>query len=63
MPLGPIIAAAIVVTCMGRARLKEWLRQLVTFRTSLGWYGLAIVAPVAIIVIAVLVNSAFGALQ
>jgi len=61
MPLGPIIAAAIVAASMGRAELKEWGRRLVTLRTAPGWYALAITAPVAIIVAVVLVNYAFGA--
>lgn len=60
-PLGPVIAAAIVAAGMGWAGLKEWGRTLVTFRTSPVWYALAIVAPVAIIVGAVLANAAFGA--
>lgn len=61
MPLGPLLAAAIVAASMGRAGLKEWGRRLVTFRAGLGWYALAVVAPVAIISIAVLANTALGA--
>jgi CAAX protease family protein len=61
MPLGPIIAAAIVAAVLGRAGLREWGRWLVTFRTSLGWYALALVAPVAIISAAALTNYALGA--
>jgi membrane protease YdiL (CAAX protease family) len=60
IPLGPIIAAAIVAAGMGRSELREWGRQLVTFRASPGWYALAILAPAAIIIAAVLVNHAFG---
>jgi len=61
MPLGPIVAAAIVVACMGRTELKKWGRRLVTFRASPGWYALALTAPVAIIIAAVLANYALGA--
>ncbi len=61
MPLGPIIAAAIVAVSMGRPEVKAWGRQLVTLRTSPGWYVLAGVAPAALMIAAVLVNSAFGA--
>lgn len=32
-----------------------------TFRTALGWYALAILAPVVVIVVAVLANHALGA--
>lgn len=61
MPLGPLLAAAIVAASLGRAELKAWGRRLVTFRAGLGWYALAILAPIAIISTAVLVNTALGA--
>jgi membrane protease YdiL (CAAX protease family) len=61
MPLGPIVAAAIVAAGAGRAGLSEWGRRLRTFRASPGWYALAIAAPVAIIIASVLANRAFGA--
>ncbi len=60
-PLGPMVAAAIVVACLGRAGWKEWGRQLATLRAGLGWYALALLAPVAIIVAVVLTNTALGA--
>ena len=61
LPFGPIVAAAIVAIGMGRAEWKAWTRALVTFRTSFGWYILAIVAPVVVIGAAVLVSRTFGA--
>ena len=61
LPLGPSLAAAIVTAGMGRTDLRLWGRQLVTIRASPGWYALAIAAPVAIIIAAVLANSALGA--
>lgn len=61
LPLGPIIAASIVSAAMGGARLRQWGRRLITLRTSPGWYLFAFLAPVVILVAAVLVNSAFGA--
>ena len=61
LPLGPIIAAAIVAAAMGRAEWRAWGRALIRFRAWWGWYTLAIVAPVVIIAVAVLANSAFGA--
>jgi membrane protease YdiL (CAAX protease family) len=61
LPLGPIIAAALVAILMGRAEWKKWTLALGTFRTSFGWYILAIVAPLMVIGAAVLANRAFGA--
>jgi membrane protease YdiL (CAAX protease family) len=61
MPLGVVVAAAVVAAVMGRGALREWGRHLLTLRASLGWYVLAIIAPVVIILVVVLVNGAFGA--
>jgi membrane protease YdiL (CAAX protease family) len=60
-PLGPIIAAAIVAAGLGRAGLRQWGRRLATLRAAPRWYLVAFLAPVAILVAAVLANSAFGA--
>ena len=61
IPLGPIVAALIVAACLGRDQLKEWGRRLATFRTGIGWYALAFIAPIVIITIVALVNYALGA--
>ena len=61
LPLGPMIAALIVAACLGRDELKEWGRRLVTFRTGIGWYALAFIAPIVIISVVALVNYALGA--
>ena len=61
MPLGPIIAATIVAACLGRSEFKEWGRRLITFRTGIGWYALAFVAPIVIITVVALGNYALGA--
>jgi len=61
MPLGPVIAAFIVAACLGRTEFKEWGRRLFTFRTGIGWYALAIAAPIIIITVVALVNYALGA--
>ncbi|HEY6071935.1 MAG TPA: CPBP family glutamic-type intramembrane protease, partial [Anaerolineales bacterium] len=61
MPLGVVVAAAAVAAVMGRSVLKEWGRLLLTLRASLGWYLLAIGAPVIIMLVIVLLNHAFGA--
>jgi len=60
MPLGPIVAAFIVAACLGRTEFKEWGRRLITFRTGIGWYALAFVAPIVIITIVALTNYALG---
>lgn len=62
LPLGPIIAAALVCACLGRPALRDWLRRLLHIRAPLRWYALALLAPVAIVAGAVLANHfAFGA--
>lgn len=61
LPLGPGVAALIVSAILGRAHLKAWGRRLITLRAAPGWYVVAILAPVAILVLAVIVNAAFGA--
>jgi membrane protease YdiL (CAAX protease family) len=60
-PLGPIIAAALVSAVLGRAALRRWGRELASVRTLPGWYLFVVVAPVAIMVAAVLVNALAGA--
>ena len=61
MPLGPLVAAFIVAACLGRTELKEWGRRLIAFRTGVGWYALAFVAPIVIITVVALANYALGA--
>ncbi|HKP27927.1 MAG TPA: CPBP family intramembrane glutamic endopeptidase [Gemmatimonadales bacterium] len=61
LPLGPIIAAAIVSACLGRPGLSDWWRRLTTVRAAPRWYLLAFVAPIGLMVLAVLVNTALGA--
>jgi hypothetical protein len=61
VPLGVIVAAAVVAAVMGREALREWGRHLLRLRASPGWYALAVIAPVIIIVVVVLANRSFGA--
>ena len=61
LPLGPIIATLIVVSCQGRAELRSWGRSLRDWRAAPRWYLLALLAPIALTVLIVLVNNAFGA--
>jgi hypothetical protein len=61
MPLGPIIAAAIVASLLGRTALRGWVRRLRRWDAPAHWYAIAVLAPVAINATIVLVNHAFGA--
>lgn len=61
MPLGPLMAAAIVAACQGRSELREWGRSLRSWRISPWWYALAALAPFVIHVVNVLVNHVLGA--
>jgi CAAX protease family protein len=61
MPVGPIVAALIVAACLGRAEFREWARRLTTFGAGIGWYALALVAPIAIITMVALANYSLGA--
>ena len=61
LPLAPIIAAAIVSAGLGRPGIRSWGARLVNLRAAPAWYLVALVAPVAIIVAAVLANAALGA--
>lgn len=60
-PIGPIIAAAIVTALLGRAELSAWWHRLLRLRAGLAWYALALIIPVAIILLAVAANTALGA--
>ncbi|CUR56181.1 membrane hypothetical protein [metagenome] len=61
LPLGPIVATLIVVSCQGRDELRAWARQLRTWRAPLGWYLLALLAPIGLHMLIVAANHGFGA--
>jgi membrane protease YdiL (CAAX protease family) len=61
MPLGPLAAALVVASCMGRESLAEWGRRLRTWRAAPIWYVIAVVAPFGVHVVDVAVNHLFGA--
>ena len=61
LPLGPIIAALIVVSCQGRAELRSWGRSLRSWRAPPRWYLLALLAPVALTALIVFANHGLGA--
>jgi membrane protease YdiL (CAAX protease family) len=60
-PLGPGVAALVVVACQGRASLATWWRRLRTWRASPAWYAVAVLVPLAVHVIIVLINHGLGA--
>jgi len=61
MPLGPIMAAAIVSALLGRTAFRGWARRLRRWGASPRWYAVAVLVPTAITVGLVLVNHLFGA--
>jgi len=60
-PLGPGLAALVVVACQGRASLATWWRRLRNWRASPAWYALAVLVPLGVHLVIVLVNHGFGA--
>jgi membrane protease YdiL (CAAX protease family) len=61
MPLGPLVAALVVVACQGRGELRAWGRRLRSWRVAPRWYALAVAVPVVVHVTNVLVNHLAGA--
>lgn len=61
-PLGPLMAALIVVPITGgKAGLKEWASRIVRWRVGLQWYAIAILLPVALAGAAASLNVLLGA--
>jgi len=60
-PVGPIVAALVVVACQGRAEFKSYWRRLRSWRASPGWYMLAVLVPLTVNLVIVLINHGFGA--
>ena len=61
MPLGPVLAALVVVSLQGRDALSAWGRRLRSFRVAPRWYAIAVLVPIAVHVVDVGVNHLFGA--
>lgn len=60
-PLGPALATLLVVSCLGRAELRAWGRQIRSWSAPWRWYLLALLVPFAVTLLIVSVNHAFGA--
>jgi membrane protease YdiL (CAAX protease family) len=61
LPLGPLVAAAIVAACCGRDTLAAWGRRVRDVRLPLLWLAVALLLPVAMHILQVLINYGFGA--
>ena len=60
-PLGPGLATLVVVSCLGRAELRAWARQIRSWRASPRWYLVALLVPATVTLLLVTVNHGFGA--
>jgi len=60
-PLGPAIAAFIVVAVSGNGELRRFARTVVNLKASPGWLVAAVLTPIVMVVAAVTVNSMLGA--
>jgi uncharacterized protein len=61
LPWSPIIAAIIVLALTrGWAGVRDLLASIVRWRVGLQWYGVALLLPVAITLVALYLNALFG---
>lgn len=60
-PLGPAVAAFIVVALSGRGQLRRFIRDVLNIRTSPSWLVAAVLTPIVMVVAAVAINTSFGA--
>jgi membrane protease YdiL (CAAX protease family) len=60
-PLGPVLAALVVLGCQGRPKLAAWWKRIRTWRAAPAWYVLAILTPILVHVSIVLINHGLGA--
>ena len=61
LPYGPIIAAFIVLALTrGWDGVRDLLRGIVRWRVGLGWYAVALLLPVAILLAALYLNALLG---
>jgi hypothetical protein len=60
-PLGPVVAAVLVLVCQGRPSLAVWWTRIRSWRTAPGWYAVAILTPALVHIVNVLINHGLGA--
>jgi len=60
-PLGPAIAAFIVVAISGNGQLRRFARTVVNIKSSPVWLVAAVLTPIVMVVAAVVVNTMLGA--
>lgn len=61
IPLGPVVAALVVLGCQGRPSLAAWWKQIRSWRAAPGWYALAVLVPILVHVSIVVINHSLGA--
>ena len=61
LPLGPLAATLVVVSCLGREQRRDWWRSMRTWRAAPRWYVLAVLAPATVTLLLVSANHALGA--
>lgn len=60
-PLGPVVAALVVLVCQGRPSLAGWWQRIRSWRAAPAWYALAILTPALVHVVNVVINHSLGA--
>ena len=61
LPLGPFIAALIVLAFIGGSDVKDFLRRIVQWRVGIGWYAMVLLLPVIATIVAIGINLLLGA--
>jgi membrane protease YdiL (CAAX protease family) len=62
LPVGPLAAAVIVIALTeGRSGFRSWGRRLIRWRVGWVWYAVALLLPVALVLVSGFITMAFGA--
>lgn len=61
LPLGPLVAALIVLAFVGKVALKDFLQRIVQWRVASGWYVMVLLLPVIATSLAIGINLLLGA--
>ena len=60
-PLGPGVAALVVLACLGRQELRAWGRRIRDWRAPTRSYLVAVLVPLAVALLIVAINHGLGA--